>query len=194
MNCSFKKIETTDKEKNIFKCSMCGYTTQPTKVSDPSSIHKKCDAVKNTADEAMAQDIISLGIRYASERNKWAQAGKPYRTDARILEIFDNQCAPCENFNPEGEGKGSCGICGCRLLREGKMLNKLAWATTECPLTPPKWDAEVLPRPPRKTGLFSPAKEPELGQTELSPNIEPHGSPPERVIESPREGGCGCGR
>ena len=74
-------------------------------------------------------------IRLWQERKRWIQSGRLLRTDERIEEIYDEYCAPCEHFN-----KDTCGVCGCRIKRKGTFLNKLAWATTECPVQ--KWKAE----------------------------------------------------
>jgi hypothetical protein len=50
-------------------------------------------------------------------------------------------CRGCEKFQPDMEHPdlGVCtdSKCGCKLRREEKYLNKLAWADQECPLG--KW-------------------------------------------------------
>lgn len=146
--------------------------------------------------EVMPQDVASLTNRFFQERTKWAQAGKPYRTDERMKEVFEI-CKGCPFFDGNEEA-GSCGICGCRLSPDDKFINKIAWATTNCPHNPPKWEEEKLPEKPKRIkisgGLFSAAKPSENVETELSAKVQEHGAPVNRTIESPREGGCGCGR
>ncbi len=138
----------------------------------------------------LPQDLASLTNRFFEERAKWVQEGKQYRTPARMNEIFEI-CKGCPFFESEGEA-GSCGICGCRLSPTDKFINKIAWATTECPHAPPKWESEpVAPKRIKKGGLFSPAKAPDEMNT---PTIQEHGEQVNRVIEPPQEGGCGCGK
>lgn len=128
------------------------------------------------ADEALPQDPISLAARFFTERTKWVQAGKPYRSDERMAEVFAI-CKECPFFNKETENGGSCGICGCKLSPTDKFLNKIAWATTECPLESPKW----APEPPQvKIGMFS------------QPFVPVAQEAPQTIIEPPT-GGCGCG-
>lgn len=175
-------FEVTQNEDGSYTntCQRCGVVRH----SKGQYYVRNCD-VKT---EILAQDIVSLGLRLAEERRKWVQSGKPYRTAERIAEIFDEKCKPCEFFNQEGESKGSCGVCGCRLLREGKFLNKLAWATTQCPLTPPKWESETIPSKPK--GVFSSTNN-NLPEKLV---VESQEKPTQQTIESPKEGGCGCGR
>jgi hypothetical protein len=85
--------------------------------------------------------MIDKFIRYKEERKKWVEAGKPYRDQAKISHLF-HICSHCEHFEPETKRKGKCGDCGCNIKIEGRLLNKLAWATTQCPLDEPKWLAE----------------------------------------------------
>lgn len=79
--------------------------------------------------------------RFYLERKKWIKAGNPKRTADEINNLFDNICSKCEHFKKKGPHEGKCGICGCRLTRKKEYLNKLAWATTSCPLDNPKWIA-----------------------------------------------------
>jgi hypothetical protein len=76
--------------------------------------------------------------RFISERAKWKKAGSVYRTTNEAQQLFEI-CKKCEHFKKKGPAEGSCGICGCRLTRSKEYFNKLAWATTRCPLEPPKW-------------------------------------------------------
>lgn len=93
----------------------------------------------------LRQDPISLAKRYAEERKVWMKYGSKLRSTERIAEIFDTKCLPCNWFQAKkhSKGKGICGKCGCMLKRKGIYLNKIAWATTKCPLKNPKWTSEV---------------------------------------------------
>lgn len=75
--------------------------------------------------------------RFVQESNAWAAAGRPLRPPARVLELYETVCTPCEHF-----GGDKCNFCGCNISATGKFANKLAWATTRCPLDPPKFEPE----------------------------------------------------
>lgn len=79
--------------------------------------------------------------QYLEEKAIWTQNGRPYRTSEQMAELF-NICRECENFQRFSDGVGQCQICGCFIKRNSKHLNKLAFATTSCPLEEPKWVAE----------------------------------------------------
>jgi len=89
-------------------------------------------------------DFISKSRRYLTERDKWYKAGKPIRSDKEIFRIFTEICSKCEHFNKKSEKLGSCKVCGCYLKPKGLSFNKIAWATTTCPASQPKWIAEVV--------------------------------------------------
>lgn len=86
----------------------------------------------------LPQDIISLTKRYTKEREVWVNAGKPLRTPEEIERIF-TICSACPFFFANSSASGSCSICGCQIKKRGKLMNKAAWATTECPKTPSEW-------------------------------------------------------
>ncbi len=106
-------------------------------------------------------DKLEIAARFAVEAAKWVKAGRPYRDEEKIKEIYQI-CSDCEHYKPQSPGRGECGICGCKLRAESIMLNKIAWATTRCPLEQPKWEEsseeykdieiskkEVQPPPPQ---------------------------------------------
>jgi hypothetical protein len=82
-------------------------------------------------------------MSFAEESLRWALSGFQIRTPKRIAEIFDGQCSKCPHFNKETEVNGSCGLCGCAIRKDGGGLNKLLWATTQCPDEPPRWLPDV---------------------------------------------------
>jgi hypothetical protein len=123
---------------------------------------------------------------YLMARSEWINLGQPLRSQERIDEIF-NICKVCEHYQKspldntlltkyiiQNDGMG-CAVCGC-FINNQKEWNKIAWATTRCPLESPKWVAEEnLPPPPPK--LPEPEK-----VAETSPQ------------ETPEQPPCGCGR
>jgi hypothetical protein len=80
---------------------------------------------------------------FLQERKKWIKAGKPYRNEEKIKELF-NICSSndCQNYILSSNNEGNCNLCGCRLTPNKEYFNKLAWATTNCPLESPKWGPE----------------------------------------------------
>jgi hypothetical protein len=87
---------------------------------------------------------MSLVNNFLEEYKKWHEAGSPVRSPEKIEELFII-CSSniCENYEPIKDGRGKCGVCGCNLKRKGRIMNKLSWATTKCPLIPPLWEEEI---------------------------------------------------
>ena len=131
--------------------------------------------------------ITELAKNYAEERKKWVEAGKPIRTDERILEIYTKRCDPCD-FRREGR----CGLCGCFIKPKGTLFNKIAWGTTKCPFKYMKlWGEETDPNNLRNAtqeeiDAFETEKEFKVDE-ELKEQIENSPSPPSI------EPDCGCG-
>ena len=77
--------------------------------------------------------------RYLHERAAWFVSGNQNRTEEEIGELFEicsgrQSGEPCEHFQWIRKRKklGRCRKCGCG-LNLGETLNKLRWATTNCP-------------------------------------------------------------
>lgn len=120
--------------------------------------------------------MLNNTLKYLEERKKWKNAGSPTRTKERIEELFNicssNECGKYEGFS---ETNGKCGECGCFLSKlETAAFNKLAWSTTRCPLSEPKWIEEET------------IEEAESRITQETP-VEEQSTPPRKI------GGCGCG-
>ncbi len=81
----------------------------------------------------------SRPAQYLSERKEWRRAGSPIRPEGEMTRIFMELCSPCEYFSGTPGKNGKCKICGCFLHPTSKTMNKIAWATTSCPLPDPKW-------------------------------------------------------
>lgn len=90
--------------------------------------------------------LTELAGQYLDERRKWVKAGKPMRPLPLINDIFKNQCSQCPHFKKKTPQAGSCSICGCRLHESSQTMNKIAWATTNCPDNPPRWTEETEPQ------------------------------------------------
>lgn len=118
--------------------------------------------------------MIGKILNFAAEKYRWYKAGRPFRTDARIAELFDI-CNQCKYYNKSDEEHGNCSICGCRLTKFKATLSKNSWATTKCPLDEPKWVEES-------------------DQTELMQKLDAvaqeRDNPP--PPPEPPKGGCGC--
>lgn len=89
-----------------------------------------------------APTTLELAGRYFKEREEWSNQGKPLRSDEEMEHIF-SICQSCPLFEKISEKFGRCGDCGCMLHKSRKFMNKIAWATTSCPLDEPKWSATV---------------------------------------------------
>lgn len=86
---------------------------------------------------------------------------RPIEERERLLEI----CQVCPKYEDKpamlGLSGGRCGVCKCGLVVERDILNKLAWATEDCPLG--YWAKIVSPSCPD----YSPSKrddDPDGGQ------------------------------
>ena len=78
---------------------------------------------------------------YREELKKWEDAGKPLRSKGRIEEIFNTYCKKCEFLTTQIR-LTICDRCGC-FINQHQNLNKIAFATTRCPLEQPKWIEEI---------------------------------------------------
>jgi len=75
--------------------------------------------------------MISRAKNFAVAATQHVAAGRPRASDEEIERRW-NICQPCEHFN------GSvCVKCGCGISRDAKILSKLAWADSKCPVD--KW-------------------------------------------------------
>lgn len=88
--------------------------------------------------------ITGFVVAYA----EWRAAGFPRREPAWVKEIFETHCKPCEWYDPDAHtllgAKGVCTHCSCHVSdNPNEDMNKIVWPTVSCPLTPPKWEANV---------------------------------------------------
>lgn len=56
--------------------------------------------------------------------------------DDETREARMETCRACPRFDPSGP---TCLVCGCGGVIPGGLEMKLAWASSRCPLDPPKW-------------------------------------------------------
>ena len=100
----------------------------------PEKVRRECKppspAVKRQQKAVIAANPVR---RYLTARDKWIAAGKPLRDAAERRTLFAI-CEACPEYQPlpvvEG---GRCKACSCGIARERDTLNKIAWATEECP-------------------------------------------------------------
>lgn len=86
--------------------------------------------------------ILRQVASFVSAESRWIAAGRPIRSEARVVEIFAI-CQACQHFRAgASELEGSCAVCGCRLRSAGGLFNKIQMATEGCPAKPPKWTPE----------------------------------------------------
>ena len=82
--------------------------------------------------------ILKQAVNYGKATLKHIASGSQYRSKAAIDVIFTEGCQPCEYFE-QGPvfDYGRCKKCGCPLKRAGRQRNKIARATSKCPIG--KW-------------------------------------------------------
>ncbi len=82
--------------------------------------------------------IVEQALNYGKDTLKHIANGSPYRSKTAIDVIFTELCQPCEHFE-QGPvfDYGRCKECGCLLKRTGRQRNKIARATSKCPIG--KW-------------------------------------------------------
>lgn len=141
--------------------------------------------------KVLSQDMFSKSKRYLNERQVWAKAGKPFRSDEETEQIFSQLCKSCEYFDKKNENLGRCKICGCFLKPKGKNFNKIAWATTSCPHDPPKWTTQIsVQNKPQEQNMWQEQDQKQKGGLNMKTsnvNQSPQKHPPKKKP-------CGCGK
>lgn len=88
---------------------------------------------------------------YAAAQAKHTAAGRPLSSQQTIDERL-SICVTCPEYNAT---ERACSKCGCNInSSRNAWKNKLAMANERCPLTPPKWGAEIselLTSPPTQS-------------------------------------------
>lgn len=130
------------------------------KVGDPSPELYKLANLSTNADwtkqdsaasaEVKKAGILQMGKNFINARQKWIEAGRPFRPLKERRRIFNQICKTCEHFT----GK-RCEVCGCFIDETRDNINKLAWATEECPVG--KWGKYV----PKENEVLEKEKGPE---------------------------------
>lgn len=123
--------------------------------------------------------------QYKTEKEKWHQAGSPVRTPEKILELF-NICSQCPSHIELTSSIYQCGECSCILRSRGRHANKLAMATTKCPLPEPKWIEEEGYRVVETVIQQEPPEE------KIEAPVEAPQEPRQFIRRPPKTGGCGC--
>lgn len=100
----------------------------------PAKVRRECRPGGVPASREQPR-VVSTGPvrRYLSAREKWIAAGRPLRNAEDRATLFAI-CEACPEYQPlpvvEG---GRCKVCKCGIAQERDTLNKIAWATEECP-------------------------------------------------------------
>jgi hypothetical protein len=130
---------------------VCKYCNKPDRKYDDlcGTLDQKPVVKKNKKPKTTKKSVVDHKFtllekakRYLAERKRWANEDKPVRSPEEMERIF-NICRECPLFNKSTEVSGTCNECGCSLHKSRLTLNKIAWATTSCPLEEPKWVAEI---------------------------------------------------
>lgn len=130
--------------------------------------------------------MIRKLYNFIRESAIWRSKGFPVRSDEEMLRIY-SICSGCEHF-----ASNSCTVCGCRLHPTDKLMpNKIAWATTKCPLDEPKWKEEpgYEQNPDTVSGNMSDSAEISEETAEPGQQTAPAQSKKEIKIND-----CGCGK
>jgi len=186
--CVWEKIDQQG-DQVIIKCRRCGITrtissnndkyTKPFGIMEICGKRKRTEELLKQANAVVAlpslrykllqqfKNVVNTLKRYIKARSQWKKAKEPLRSPEEIIYIYDEICSKCKNFKTSTHWfmrifkflRHSCSICGCRLKRKGRRLNKIAWLTEQCPDHPPKWLANVPnmkeyleKNPPKKGG------------------------------------------
>jgi len=123
--------------------------------------------------------IIERAKFFAEELKKWEEAQKPIRTKEQMEFILETHCRRCPHFNGT-----ICMVCGC-MINTTTGLNKLYWATTECPDTPKKWGSNATMS--AREGDEAKKEEDRAANVVVPPSVLPPVKP------EIKKGGCGCG-
>ena len=114
---------------NKFKCKKCGF------VSPRSTIKRNCNAGQPQKPPNMAQRAVNFGKAAVQHVATGGKHCSEEQKQARFAICNSNQCG----YFIAHENGGTCGHkkCGCRIRNNGKIMDKLSWADSSCPVG--KW-------------------------------------------------------
>lgn len=115
------------------RCVRCGYLFVP-----GASRTRACTNPDSQRQPYPLPSMLATGAKYIQAYAKFRAAGQPMLDLPQIIERF-RICSACDKYT---DSSSRCGICGCfvNLLHGGQGMNKLEWATEQCPDSPAKWD------------------------------------------------------
>ena len=127
------------KDPGYERCVKCGHVFTPT---DPRE--RECGNPLSEKAPPNKLNFIATGARFLAAYAKWRASGKLCLPFEGILRRF-RICSRCEQYN---DLTGQCNVCHCfiNLLHDGQGMNKLEWASEQCPLKPPKWNKQTQGR------------------------------------------------
>lgn len=121
MLCEFETTNTDAGYRQ--RCKWCGHET----TTRLPRFYRRC--------VTQSVSIVDAGINVSRAFARWSAAGFPTRTDEQRAACFA-VCQGCRLFRPGSvAGTGSCGKCGCKLSADSTLMNKIGWATEDCPLS-----------------------------------------------------------
>lgn len=120
----------------MWRCP-CGVTLQLPD-GDPVQLPIRCQCgfVDSTGHllEVAHGGLVTRLIQLRTAHQRWIAAGRPLRSDAEVARIFEEHCSGCPML-----ADGTCSACGCHVSRDGRILNKIRWATESCPPPLRRW-------------------------------------------------------
>jgi len=122
-------FQATD-DPRVHRGARCGFITAPTRFS-PDRVRRKCNATSLTTLQmpSFAERVRS----YREARETWISAGRQVRSEEEMARLHAI-CRTCAQFSG-----ASCKLCGCAIHPSRTWLNKLYWATENCPDVVPRW-------------------------------------------------------
>lgn len=113
---------------DTYQCSKCGVVIE----SDDFAPIWPCRS-KNIVEHVTVKHYTFLDKCKSFLKALWLQiiTGFKLCTNTEILYRY-NICKGCEFFN-----NGACSHCGCPIFRDKKLLSKLSWRSSHCPIN--KW-------------------------------------------------------
>lgn len=135
-DCNFKTTKLPNGQ-YLQQCKRPG-CTHGDRILKTEILHRNCNGYDGVQKVGIAKKVV----RFATALARWIAAGRPVRQPEEIDRIYHEHCKPCVHFDGD---KQTCRICGCNCRDHEALLNKIKWATENCPLE--KWSSPtVMPR------------------------------------------------
>jgi hypothetical protein len=117
-----------------FRCDECGLVTTPLR---PEYIHKlSCRCPRKTP---VPPGILQAAANFTRAAAVHIATGAKTAPD-EVREQRLSICQACHLFNGTACTHKQC---GCSIKEKRGFIDKLSWASSKCPLDPPKWTAHT---------------------------------------------------